>query len=147
MKLPEEEQEIAETPPYINELMVAVRQINEAVNKGEGAQLAAEVLITDLPFDWIPELQDSLKVHEEKYNKIIKILDQYCVRGTSPEIKREAIEKKRIATNKYALVVKQTIISLIHKKMGLFKTRRPIEIGYDSTYEEEEEKNNEQIHI
>jgi len=129
--MPQDEQtnqrDILEQLPYLNELMVAIRNINDAILNGKDSREAAENLISDLPYEWLDDIDMSISLERVKYNKIVGFHNRYLSTGCTPKQKYNASRTICIAGNDYARHIKMIVITLLKEKDLLFKTRKKVE--------------------
>lgn len=121
------QRDIVEQLPYLNELMVAIRNINDAILNGKDSREAAENLISDLPLEWIDEIDEQICIERYKYNRLIERNNFYLSTGRTPKQKYNAEKNICGAGNDYARSIKMLVISLLKDKDLLFKTRKKVE--------------------
>lgn len=132
------QRDIVEQLPYLNELMVAIRNVNDAILNGKDAREAAENLLSDLPEEWLKEIDVKVSVEKSKYNRIIESQNKFLSTGYTPKQKYSAQKAIYIAGNNYSRNIKMIVISLLKQKDLLFKTRKKVEEGSLSLYALEE---------
>ena len=128
-KLMDKEENIVEQLPYLNELMTAIRNVNDAILQSKDAREAAENLLSDLPDEWMQEINESVKQQRDEYNIIIAHQNRFLVAGYTPSQKFSAQKSIYIAGANYSRNIKKIVITLLKKKDLLFKTRKKIEQG------------------
>ncbi len=128
------QRDIVEQLPYLNELMVAIRNVNDAILNGKDSREAAENLISDLPDEWIDEIDEMVCIERVRYNHTIQYNNAYLSTGCTPKQKYTAQKNIWIAGNDYSRKIKMIVISLLKKKDLLFKTRKKVEMGGMSLY-------------
>lgn len=116
------QRDIIEQLPYLNELMVAIRNINDAIIQGKDAREAAENLLSDLPDDWMGEISEKVSFERGYYNQSVEINNKLLSPGKTPTQKFNARLAIQRAGNEYARNVKKVVISLLKEKDLLFKT-------------------------
>ena len=121
------QRDIVEQLPYLNELMVAIRNVNDAILNGKDSREAAENLVSDLPDEWMDEIDEMVCIERVRYNHIIKYNNAYLSTGCTPKQKYTAQKNIWIAGNDYSRKIKMIVISLLKKKDLLFKTRKKVE--------------------
>jgi len=126
--------DIVEQLPYLNELMVAIRNINDAILQGKDAREAAENLLSDLPGDWMKEIESKISLERVAYNRVVDINNRFLTTGYTPTQKLNAWKAIRIAGNEYSRSIKKIVISLLKEKDLLFKTRKKAETDGLSLY-------------
>jgi len=128
------QRDIIEQLPYLNELMVAIRNVNDAILQGKDAREAAENLLSDLPDDWMNEIEEPVSLERVVYNRIIEKNNLLLSPGHTPTQKHNAMNAITISGNDYSRKVKKIVISLLAKKNLLFKTsaKRETNEGYFS---------------
>jgi len=128
------QRDIIEQLPYLNELMVAIRNINDAILQGKDAREAAENLISDLPDGWMNEIEEKVSLERVVYNRIIEKNNPHLSPGHTPTQKYNALKAINLAGNDYSRNVKKIVISLLEKNNLLFKTstKRETNEGYFS---------------
>jgi hypothetical protein len=114
--------DIVEQLPYLNELMVAIRNINDAILQSKDGREAAENLLSDLPDDWMTEIESKIILERIAYNRVVDINNRFLTTGYTPTQKLNAWKAIRIAGNEYSRNVKKIVISLLNSKDLLFKT-------------------------
>lgn len=139
----DEQENIVEQLPYLNELMTAIRNVNDAVLQGKDSREAAENLLSDLPNDWMQEIENIVTIERNKYNVVVSMQNRFLVRGTTQSQKFQAQKNIQIAGNNYSRAVKKTVITLLKNKDLLFKTRKKVEMGELSLYALGEGEQNE----
>lgn len=137
------ERDIIEQLPFINELMVAIRNINDAILQFKDAKEAAENLLSDLPDSWMQEIGDKISLERTAYNRVVEKNNKMLVIGSSVSQKTFASKQIYYAGNEYARNTKKIVISLLEKKNLLFKTKGKAEMGGKSLYELGEGEDNE----
>ena len=123
----EEQEDIVEQLPYLNELMQAIRNINDAILQEKDARDAAENLISDLPEEWRLEIDEKLNIEIKKYNNILSIQNKFLIKGYSESQKAAARNAIRLAGVDYARNTKKIVITLLKKMNLLFKTKKQVE--------------------
>lgn len=129
------QRDIIEQLPYLNELMVAIRNINDAILQSKDAREAAENLLSDLPDDWMSEIGSKISLERVAYNRVVDINNRFLSAGYTPTQKQNARLAIQRAGNEYARNTKKIVISLLEKKNLLFKTKGKVEMGGKSLYE------------
>ena len=124
-----EQRKINDQLPYVNEIMVAIRQINDAILQYKDPVDATKNLITDLPIEWQDELKTKLSQIDGEYNLIHKMNNRFIQPGYSQTQKDNAKRNIYLAGKTYAWKVKTIVISLLNDKKLLFKTQKEIEHG------------------
>ena len=135
----EEQEDIVEQLPYLNELMQAIRNINDAILQEKDARDAAENLISDLPDEWRLEIEEKLNIEIKKYNNILSIQNKFLIKGYSESQKVAARNAIRLAGIDYARNTKKIVITLLKKMNLLFKTKKQVEKGALSIWKEGDE--------
>lgn len=123
------QESIAEQLPYLNELMTAIRNVNDAILQNKDAREAAENLLSDLPDDWLEDIADQVNAQRKAYNTIVDEWNKYLMRGFTSSQKYQAQKAIYLAGNNYSRNIKKIVITLLKKKDLLFKTRKKIEEG------------------
>jgi len=137
------QRDILDQLPYLNELMVAIRNINDAILQFKDAKEAAENLLSDLPDSWMQEIGDKITLERTIYNRVVEKNNRMLGVGYSNSQKFLANKQIYNAGNEYARNTKKIVISLLEKKNLLFKTRGKVEMGGKSLYELGEGDTNE----
>jgi len=119
--------DIVEQLPYLNELMVAIRNINDAILQGKDGREAAENLLSDLPDDWMKEIEGKISLERVAYNRVVDIHNRFLTTGYTPTQKMNALNVIRTAGNEYSRNVKKIVVSLLNSKSLLFKTSAKVE--------------------
>jgi formyltetrahydrofolate synthetase len=114
--------DIVEQLPYLNELMVAIRNINDAILQGKDAREAAENLLSDLPDDWMTEIESKISLERVAYNRVVDLNNRFLTTGYTPTQKQNARLSIQRAGNEYSRNVKKIVVSLLNSKDLLFKT-------------------------
>lgn len=125
-----EDREIVEKVNYLASVFIpSINRINDAVINLKPSELAAQLLISDVPAEWKGEIQEELKTQEEVYYKKIEHYNVKLSKGTTESDKLQARKSILKAEQIYSMNVKTIIVSLLDKKIGLFQTRKAIERG------------------
>lgn len=130
------DEEIVEKVNYLTTVLIpSIKAINDAILNGKDPRDATHNLLTDLLFEWKIEISEQVDKETKLLNDILDTQNKLLVKGNSQETKNEAQRKIHNAEKRYSINVKGIIINLIHKKIGLFQTRRKIEHGALSLWE------------
>lgn len=141
-----EEREIVEKVNYLASVFIpSINRINEAVYNLKPSRLAARLLISDVPEDWMPEISGALKEQEDAYKQTRKEWQRAFAKGTTASDKLEGQKAILEAEQEYSMNVKAIIVSLLNKKVGLFQTRAKLETGVKSLMELEGLPNDEVV--
>lgn len=124
--------DIIEQLPYLNELMVAIRNVNDTILQGKDAREAAENLLSDLPDDWMEEIGAKISIERATYNQEIEKNNSFLSSGHTQTQKQNARLAIQRVGNDYSRNVKRIVISLLKGKDLLFKTAAKREQGYHS---------------
>lgn len=121
---------------YFNILAQSIQRINEAImDERKDPRLAATILQTDLPDDWISEIKSNIDKQTAEYNKEADKCNAVLKLNVKDSTKRQAQHDLRNASIEYGMNIKQIAISLFKRKNILFPTKKSIEHGAISLYE------------
>ena len=134
--LPPPTEEIDEQPNYLsNILLPAVRDIDIAIMNNKQALDSAENLLSNLVEDWDSDIGERVKNTKETYDSVIEEGNKILrIKGIPDSQKAETRRMMETAEKDYARKIKRISLSLIHKKIGLFKVQKAIDRGYLSLY-------------
>ena len=111
-----EQDDIAEDFPYLQELMQAIAAVRHAIDAGKDGKDAAENLLAEIPDGWlIDEFTSLIEKERRDYNVVLG-------RGFTPT-------QRYFAGKNYSRRIVKIVINIIHKYVGLFKTRKKVEQG------------------
>lgn len=128
-----DEQEIIEKVNFLTNVLVpSIRAIDSAIENDKSSINVAKNLISNLLPEWKVEIGKELNEEELIYEKRCNEISPGLKRGTTGEQKQTALRKLMNTEHDYSRNVKAIIINLLHKKVGLFQTRRKVEQGYYS---------------
>lgn len=115
---------------YKSILANSIQQVNNSIQNNTDPKDATAVLISDLSFAFKKEIEEELKKYAEIYDTAIQKQTPYLKKGLPESQKAAARNAILQAKKEYALNIKQVILSLIDKKVGLLHTRRAVERSY-----------------
>lgn len=125
-----EEREIVEKVNYLASVFIpSINRINEAVYNLKPSRLAARLLISDVPEEWMSEIQKALDDQDDEYQARKKYWQKAFSKGTTGTDKLQGQKAILEAEQEYSMNVKAIIVSLLNKKVGLFQTRAKLEGG------------------
>lgn len=130
----QDNRDILEQLPYVNELMVAVRNVNDAILNGKDAREAAENLMSDLPLSWSHEIHDAVKGEQIVYDTTVEVNNRFLSYGCTSRQKYLAQKAIVVAGNKYSRNIKKIVLTLLDGKGLLFKTRAKLDVNNLSLY-------------
>lgn len=125
----QDDQEIVEQTNYLNIILLpAIRDIDEAIKNGKDGLDCAENLISDII--WDDDLNGEVEKQRKILNEVLEEQGRFLLRGILGS--QQLIAKQQIenAKKEYSKNIKHIGLILIHKKIGLFKTRRKIDRGF-----------------
>jgi len=131
----EDEKPIAGQLTYFNILAQSIQRVNDAIMQDKDARDAAENLLSDLPDEWISEVQERIDKENDNYNNSITHWNQYLEKGTAESLKIKARKEIYLSGKSYSRVIKNIVISLLKKKDLLYQTKKKIEQGAISLWE------------
>jgi len=132
--MPQNQPEQEESQPigqlnYFNVLATSIQSINNAIINEKDPRDAAENLLTDLPDEWVAEIQESINKLSDEYNKLVNERNKILELHVKESVKLQARKDIYLAGKKYSRDVKQIVVTLLKKKNLLFPTKKPIERG------------------
>ena len=126
---PDQDENILDQLPYVNELMRVIASVNESILQGKDAREAAENLLSDLPDSWRNEVRERTNKATEQYNKVVSVNNHFLVSGYTASQKHNAEKAIFLAGREYARQIKMTVITLLDDKNLLFKKRKEVDRG------------------
>ena len=135
-----DELRIAERLPFVVELTRRIDSISSAIDRGESGITQTLNLLSDLPPDWDTDIGEPIKQQEMKYTEQIKEYQIILGKGTRKSEKEDALYNKKLAGQEYSRQVKRIVVNLLYKKGLLFLTKKAVEQGHLSLYEDEQEE-------
>ncbi len=131
-----EEREIVEKVNYLASVFIpSINRINEAVYNLKPSRLAAQLLISDVPTEWLSEISDKIEHQEDLYVRSIEKAQPLLRKGTPQEDKDRGNKAKLDAEHMFSMGVKMIIVSLLNDKIGLFQTRAKLPTASIDLYE------------
>lgn len=125
MELDTQQQELLDKFPYMQELCRRIDTINREIESGYSGIEPAYNLLTDLPADWVDEVDDRI----QKISNDHKKSQSHCWELFNAGRITTGIRKKALLENDklFARRIKSIVVGIMNKKGILLMTRQKVE--------------------
>ncbi len=135
-----DDRQYLERIPYVSELLKRIDKISQGIEMGYDGVEETLNLLSDLPNSFTEEIKADIDKFQKNYDDALVELQKRDTTGIRSSQKTIINHKVRQIGRIYSRSVKQRIVTLLDDKNLLFLTKAPIERGYLSLYDKEEDK-------